>query len=232
MLFSYKRKGNTTIVYNNREMTWIEVNGVVQSAISNEAPFRPLLPHYFIMLLPLIHDTKPNTILELGAGALALQRYLKITQPDIDIKSVEYDSTIIKACTQTFPKFEGQQIIQQDAYSYIEKAVKKKALYDWVIVDLFDGKHSSFIDNMKKFTNQIKLVLNHNGWLIINTLQLNHQQLDVVSNNLKSKFNVKVFIFAVPKTLNHIVMIKNTKKNFIFPQEIEQHNLSAIEFKH
>lgn len=225
ILYMNKQDNELIIVYENDELIWLTYDDILQSAIYKEAPYRSVLPHSYIMMLPLLHDSEPKTILELGAGALSAQRYLKAAYPAIEMLSVEYNEKIINVCEQYFPAFEQLNVLHADAFAYVDQLIDTDEKFDWLMVDLFYGVESPMHDAPKAFIEKLASLVNPDGWLIVNVLTKEQDQLAKLNQIFKALGLGKVYLYAVPEMQNHIFLIK-FNDDFAFPVQIEQHNLA------
>jgi spermidine synthase len=210
-------------IYQNENYTWLLVRDVIQSAIENQRPYRPILHHCFVMLLPMLHHKTPNSILELGGGGLAIQRYLSYAYPSIKVTSIEGSQKIIDVVDEYFPAIDQPSVIKQDAFSFIDTAHQNQAHYDWIISDLFQGDESPILIKNQRLFKQLYDLINPNGWLIVNCLIDNDEDVMLLGDYLKQAFNNKHYIFAVPNMQNHILML-NKIEDFSFPEDIELWN--------
>jgi len=210
-------------IYKNEKHTWLLVSDVVQSAIENTIPYRPIVPYCFVMLLPLLHHKTPDTILELGGGGLSIQRYLSYAYPSINMTSIDGSSEILNAINKFFPPINNPAVIQQDAFNFINSSEKNEMKFDWVLSDLFDGEQSPILGKRLALYEQLFAMINPDGWLIINCLTDNDEEIEQLGEFLKHLFNSKYYVFSVPNVMNKIVMI-NKIKDFSFPIEIESYN--------
>lgn len=213
-------------VFKNHQHTWMTIDDVVQSAIQNEAPYRTVLPHNIVMMLPLIHDRVPNSVLELGGGAQSNQRFLKACYPNLDFTSVELNKDVIEASNQYFPLAEKMNIVQQDAFEYVAQCVQQKKQFDWILVDLFKGADSPVDHAPHAFFDQLKKCLSEQGWLIINCLNTTEKIRHELSDKLAHCFDITPHRLPVPDMLNQIFMLRKDKP-FIFPPDIEKCNLNG-----
>ena len=215
---------NRIEIFKNEHYMWLNMNHVVQSAIELTPPYRPALPHSMVMLLPLIHDRVPSKVLELGGGAQSTQRYLNHSQKDVQFTSIESDSDVTKLVRDIFPGSNNLNIIEADAFEYLDLSVKDKQTYEWLIVDLFHGAESPINAKHKNFLQQVHLCLQGNGWLILNCLYPDADKRAGLVKQITQVFGHSPHMFAVPKMQNHILLIKK-KEKFSFPSDIEQYNL-------
>jgi spermidine synthase len=221
----YLQKNDTRIeVLQNQHHIWLEINQVIQSAFSKDAPYRPAMPHSVVMLLPLIHDREPNSILELGGGGQSAQRYLAASHPDIHFLSIEYNLDIINTVIQVLPYPEPMNILHADAFSTLREFVKEDSKFDWLMVDLFHGAKSPEQAFSADFFADAFRVINDAGWLVFNCLEKREETLRLIKTRIEQAFSADVKIFRVPGMHNHIFMIKKGER-FEFPIEIEQHNI-------
>lgn len=225
ILYMNKQDDDTIIVYENDEMIWLTFNDVLQSAIYKEAPYRSVLPHSYIMLLPLLHDKEPSKVLELGAGALSTQRYLKAAYPAIEMLSIEYNEKIIELSKDYFPAYAQLNVKHADAFKYIDQLIEDNNEYDWVMVDLFYGVESPIHDAPEAFIEKLAKLVCQNGWIIVNVLTKDKEKLEELTQIFNTLEAVKTYVFAVPEMQNHIFLIK-FNPDFAFPLEVEQYNLA------
>jgi len=223
ILYMNKNNEMNVVVYENDEIIWLTCDDIVQSAITKQPPYRSVLPHNYVMLLPLLHDEEPKEVLELGAGALSIQRYLKTSHPNIRMLSVELNDVILEVCERCFPIYEQLNVVQANAFDYIDTLQKEQ--YDWLIVDLFYGADSPIHQTPKSFISKLVPAIKDKGWLIINVLTKDKAKLEELNLILREITTGKVYLYAVPDMQNHIFFVK-FDSHFSFPGEIEQHNLA------
>lgn len=214
---------NRITIYQNENYTWLLVQDVIQSAIENQKPYRPILPYCFVMLLPMLHHKAPNSILELGGGGLSIQRYLSYAYPAIKMTSIEGSQKILDVVDEFFPTINQPSVIKQDAFSFIDSAQNNQTRYDWILSDLFHGDESPILIKNQILFKQLYDLINPNGWLVINCLLDNDEEVAILGSYLQKTFNNKHYIFAVPEMQNHILMV-NKIADFSFPEDIELWN--------
>jgi spermidine synthase len=108
-------------------------------------------------------------ILGLGGGSCAklikkYWQYAKITGIDFDKKIVELGKKYLSLSDV------NAEIIVDDAFEFVEKAVKEKRIYDLIIVDLYVGREYPVIFEGDIFVENIKKILNQKGIVIFNRL--------------------------------------------------------------
>lgn len=237
-LYFYQKEQMRLAVIENKDFYRLEINGVIQSAFANSAPYMPALPHCAVMLLPLIHDKRPSSILELGGGGQAMQRYFSYAYPQIKFTSVEADKDVYNALS-CLPGFKRLNIQLMDAFAYIDECVSLGRKYDWVMVDLFNGSEAPVETTQSGFYANLNALLKPNGWLIVNGLTDEFESLKVLQSAINKAFNQSVKAFAVPGQKNHIFLLRKQsqplhsgqskemtrRRAFNFEPDIEQHNL-------
>lgn len=216
-----------TEIYQDEQHTWLVINDVVQSAIENRPPYRPILPHSLVMLLPLIHDKAPNTVLELGGGGLSTQRYVRHAFPQAHFVSCELDENLTKAVRRCFPGSQDLNVVNRDAHLLVAELVAQKSVFDWILIDLYDGENCAIQNRLELLRNCQKL-LSDQGWLIFNHLSSDPDTLLKLSSELLNLFGKAPYQFQVPDMQNHIFMIRTGKQQFAFPSAVEQNNANLV----
>ncbi|KAE9623129.1 methyltransferase domain-containing protein [Aeromonas veronii] len=124
-------------VQENDQHRWLEIDGVVQSAMSLANPATLCLPHQRVIacLLP----ERPEQILELGLGGGDLTRHLSQRWPDARHECVDLDEEVLTVYQQFFQHqaHDGQAVPtlhQADALAFLEQSEQQ---YDLILLDLF-----------------------------------------------------------------------------------------------
>ncbi len=221
----FLRSNNTKIeIVSNDKHIWLLLDDVVQTAIERCPPYRPILPHCLIMLLPLLHHKEPDTVLELGGGGQSFQRYLKQTHPTISFTSIELNPDVNRAVKANFPASDNLNVIQGDAFDYLQHYISQGRTFDWLIVDLFIGAHSPIEAAEARHFNHMFRCIKHQGWLLLNCLKPDLKWLRKICQQLENIFNAQPYLFAVPQMQNHVILIPKGGKECL-PNEIAQHSL-------
>lgn len=124
-------------VQENGQHRWLEIDGVVQSAMSLADPAALCLPHQHSIaaLLP----EQAAGILELGLGGGDLTRHLHQRWPDAHHDCVDLDEEVITLYRTFFqhPEMDERKapiLHQADALAFLEQSGQR---YDLVLLDLF-----------------------------------------------------------------------------------------------
>lgn len=212
-------------VFKNDLYTWFSIDDVLQSAIENTPPYRPILPHCMVMLLPLLHDKTPTSILELGGGAQAMQRFLRHSFDNITFTSVELNPDIVNIARQYFPSELPLNIITDEAEHFLDKCIISHKHYDWLMVDLFIGDQSPVHTISVSLMNKFKQVIENDGWLIINCLSKESKILKHITSIIVEVFESMPVVLPVPQLQNHIFLLKKGSVHH-FPSEVSDFDLA------
>ncbi|HDZ8829645.1 TPA: SAM-dependent methyltransferase [Aeromonas dhakensis] len=154
-------------VQENAHHRWLEIDGVVQSAMSLAEPATLCLPHQQVIacLLP----GQAASILELGLGGGDLTRYLRRRWPDARHECVDLDEEVITLYQLFFQPEQGSQrtptLHQADALAFLEQS---EAQYDLILLDLFSQDGNPPLLFQERIYQALAPRLN--GELIINLL--------------------------------------------------------------
>ncbi|MBP4042436.1 methyltransferase domain-containing protein [Aeromonas sp. SrichE-2G] len=148
---------------------WLEMDGVVQSAMSLSHPASLCLPHQRC-----IADRLPeqaNRILELGLGGGDLTRHLAARWPDAHHDCVDLDGEILTLFQQFFlPRAGGApRLHHADALHFLQQSQEQ---YDLVLLDLFSQDGNPLLLFQAPLYQALALRLS--GTLIINLLPRTH----------------------------------------------------------
>ncbi|WP_421354178.1 spermidine synthase [Aeromonas veronii] len=124
-------------VQENDQHRWLEIDGVVQSAMSLADPAALCLPHQRVIacLLP----EQAGQILELGLGGGDLTRHLSQRWPSAHHECVDLDEEVLTVYQQFFQHQESDEraapaLHQADALAFLEQSEQQ---YDLILLDLF-----------------------------------------------------------------------------------------------
>ena len=164
---SVKPQRRLTVQENNQHR-WLEIDGVVQSAMSLADPAALCLPHQRVIacLLP----EQAGQILELGLGGGDLTRHLSQRWPDARHECVDLDEEVLTVYQQFFQHQESDEraapaLHQADALAFLEQS---EAQYDLILLDLFSQDGNPPLLFQERIYQALAPRLN--GELIINLL--------------------------------------------------------------
>ncbi|HDO1329613.1 TPA: methyltransferase domain-containing protein [Aeromonas veronii] len=155
-------------VQENDQHRWLEIDGVVQSAMSLADPATLCLPHQRVIacLLP----EQATQILELGLGGGDLTRHLCQRWPDVRHECVDLDEEVLTVYQQFFQHqaHDGQAVPtlhQADALAFLEQSEQQ---YDLILLDLFSQDGNPLLLFQERLYRALAPRLN--GTLVINLL--------------------------------------------------------------
>ena len=134
LLFSETVDGELLQVRQYQTYRWLSAGGeMIQSLMDVEHPEKLLLPNLKAMLAVFEFIESPRTVLNLGAGAGSLERYLLANKPEIQITSVESIQAIINIAGRFFGMDPASFIIDS-AEHYL---TQNEQQYDVILVDIY-----------------------------------------------------------------------------------------------
>jgi spermidine synthase len=195
--------GSTVIsVSENAHYRWLSFDDAIQTVVSKEAAWRPLLPHLSAVLLVLKYRPSPDNILELGLGGGTLQRFFKHHFPDCHVTSIENNAQVIRQFQRWFSDpTQRYHIICGDA----ESEVQNQSEQDIIVIDLFSESGSPDFVSTTKFYENCLQSLNEKGLLVINLIARYQLQFEMTLDLLR-KLDLNLRTFAIPGYQNKIIM--------------------------
>ena len=154
-----------------------------------------------------------ESIIVLGVGGGSVFKTLvNEIQYQQELIGVEIDPEMIKIANDYFQldKIPNLSIIIDDAFEFV---LKTKKTYDLIIIDIFQDTEMPPFLYEKFFTDRIGDLLNHNGFILFNTMILNEKQKERNAAYLKI-FNSKSYhIHTIPRVEQHNELIIIQKTN-------------------
>lgn len=196
------------------EVTWVNGKLVIDSQRANYSYGnlqKILRKGLKIMGFKNIKSMQDILILGLGGGSVAKTLVNEIGCIG-NIVGVELDPVMIGIGKKYFAldHLSSLQIVQSDALSYLQNNQQN---YDLIIVDIFQDVHMPDFIFSEKFIQNIKSVLNTNGYLLINTIVTTQEiaeKIDFLAKNL----NIPGFDAKLHKQVlgehNNLIIIKKT----------------------
>ena len=137
------------------------VGGIPQSA------YPPPKGGYWKHMIP--ENLRGKHVLMLGTAGGTIARLLLKTYPHLKITAVDNNSLVMQAASQLRVDEIKMKIVIQDGFEYIKKCRKK---FDLIIVDMWNDYWFPFKVLTPDFINNCKKILNEEGWIYINTPNL------------------------------------------------------------
>lgn len=118
-------------------------------------------------------DLLLNSILVLGVAGGTVIHELHRLCPQAKITGVDIDQAMLNIGRKYFGLNAVRELtlVKADAKDFAKAALKKKAVYDLIIVDLFIGRNIADFVAQKSFISQLKSLLKPAGILLINYLR-------------------------------------------------------------
>lgn len=173
----------------------------MQTVMSLEKPWRPILPHLSALLLCFYYCHRPKTTTELGLGGGSLQRFFRYHFPNCAFQSVEFSEDVIQLFQDWFQAgFTDYQISHLDA----QLALRNLRAQDLLFIDLFSGHGSPDFVFSERFYQNCLQTLSHKGLLVINLVTASYLQSELLLDILRS-LKLHFRSLSVPGYQNKII---------------------------
>lgn len=198
--------GTTSMsVRENQRFRWLEIANTIQTVMDLSEPYKLVLPHLHGMALSLFYKQHPKSVLELGLGGGALQRYFNHYLNDTNYHSIELAPKVIEYFVTFFAngiENPQQQVTQANAL----EAIKQYTNIDILFVDLFaDHAPPAFINDIHFYQDCFN-ALADDGLIVINLLPVGEIQTMDVEYLLSEISGVSPAIFSIPHYKNRILI--------------------------
>jgi len=124
-------------VYESSHYRWLMMNNACQSILLKRQPTKLILPHHYLIMMPLLFMT-PTQVTILGLGGGNLNRFLLRIAPETALTTLEISNEVI---TTYYDYFLGthlmntEQIISADVNEWLN--TQSITQCDWLIYDIF-----------------------------------------------------------------------------------------------
>lgn len=202
-LLYFNQGADSISIYENDHYRWLMFDNVLQSLLLKRQPWRLVLPHQYILLLPLVFF-RPKKICEFGLGGGNLDRFLYHCCENIQLYSIEQSSQVIDCFNQFFnPERINVNIIYNDAANALFDKSLRQA--DWFIYDIY--QHDNQATNAELLKSKlVAKAVDKNSWLTLNLPDPTEPELAYLISQLQPVFSDhQMFFFKVPRFLNIIV---------------------------
>lgn len=148
---------------------WFHFNSpAIQSAMIVNEPETLVLPYARTMLASFMFQPQPKSLLSLGLGGGAFERFFRKKSPDLKLQSVELNPTVIEISRQHFKlDSDHYSIWQGGAEKYLAQTDQH---FDMIFCDIFDYKGAPPCLSDNDFYKNMAERLNNNGVAVINLL--------------------------------------------------------------
>ena len=143
------------------------------SAFRPEAPYELVFPNHHSMLCSLLICELPKSVLNLGFGLGAFERYFAHYLPALNVVSVDTSPAMVELSRTWFDIPKSQPVVIEPAYKHLCSSQHK---YSVILCDIFSGDLHSGSVFESQFYAAIAQCLNENGVLAINLSPTSEQE--------------------------------------------------------
>ena len=210
-----------------------------QSAISLVEPYRLELSYVRAMLAGLVITGDPRRVLLLGLGGGTLATFLLHSFQECRIDAVESRDLVVTVARRFFglPVDPRLAIHVADAADFTRNAAILNAMvYDYILVDLFDGEGMAAITTLPEFIVALGKLLSSKGILAINLWSNQLNPCRALLRQLKLTFSGNVLTLRVVDRGNIIAFGMGCglppflRRSLVLPAKLLEQRLS-IEFQ-
>ncbi len=142
-----------------------------QSCYLLKQPRKLVFDYTKLAMIGAVARPDANKILIIGLGGGSLVNAYHYLFPDAQITSVEIDPAVIKVAKDYFhlPEESWHTIVARDARIFVKRQLLKKASYDIIILDAFNGDYIPEHLMTREFFREIKKLLSNKGIALSNT---------------------------------------------------------------
>jgi len=211
-LLYFNQRSDSISIYENNDYRWLMFDDVFQSIMLKRKPWQLVLPHQYIILLPLVFF-RPTNVCEFGLGGGNLGRYLKNIAPAIQFSSIEKNKQVIECFDEFFnPEQVDFNLVNADAESALFD--KRLRTADWYIYDIYQHNNEATNAQMLK-SKLLAKAISDDTWLSLNLSDPTQPELVYLIQQLKPAFpDHRMVFFRVPNFLNIIVHLVPKSADF------------------
>jgi spermidine synthase len=178
-------------------------NAPRQTAVDLANPENLVIPYTRTMLAAALVRPEPQTILQMGLGGGALNRYVRRVFPGAVLTTAELDASVRDMAVE----FMGYQpdardvVVIEDARAFVKSRREK---WDWILVDAYSGGSVPPHLKTREFYELLRARLAPGGVVALN-LHLGNKLFASDQATLREVFST-VALFAVPGTGNVVAL--------------------------
>jgi spermidine synthase len=180
-------------------------SGFLQSQMSLINPHELVLSYTRFMLLPLLINTNPKSILMVGLGSGSFVRFFSHHFPQCLIEAVDCSQHVINVARGYFQLPENEQVAIScaDGYRFLQDNMHKK--YDLILIDAFDDQGMAPTIYDEPFLALCAKCLTTNGIVSCNLWSSDKKQLAGIKATLANCFQSSLYL-PVPDRGNMIAL--------------------------
>ena len=177
-----------------------------QSCIHVREPKKLYFPYVRMTFAGLLLNPSPQKILVIGLGGGSIPSTLSEIYPESVIHAVEIDPAVVKVAKDyfNFSEKENLKVTVMDARVFIKKEGLRRAEYDLIILDAFNGDYIPEHLMTVEFLTEVRKILSEQGALVANTFStsdLYHHESVTYEKAFGEFYN-----FRLPVTGNRIIL--------------------------
>ncbi|MBL4851502.1 MAG: fused MFS/spermidine synthase [Gammaproteobacteria bacterium] len=219
-LHSVERDGEDIQVRELEGIRWFHFNSpAIQSAMSVDEPEKLILPYARTMLAGFMFQPLPKSLLSLGLGGGAFERFFRKKLPELKLQSVELSPTVIEISREYFKlDSDHYSIWQGGAEEYLAQTDQT---FDMIFCDIFghDGAPPCLSDN--NFYKDIANKLDDNGIAVVNLLVKDATEMLKMLQAAYPNFDT-LALLDVPEDKNIILFLSKQAATPISADKINQ----------
>lgn len=177
----------------------------LQSQMSLLSPHELVLSYTQYMLLTLLINSRPHTILVIGLGSGSFVRFFQHYFPESKIDAVDYSRHVINVARGYFQLPENNRVTHfcEDGYGFLQQNRQKK--YDLILIDAFDDKGMAPTVYSQAFLALCGENLTKDGLISCNLWSNNKKKLEEIKGILADHFQGNVYL-PVPDRGNIVAL--------------------------
>lgn len=178
-------------------------NAPRQTAVDLANPENLVIPYTRTMLAAALVRPDPSTILQLGLGGGALNRYLRRALPGAALTTAELDAAVRDMAVEFmgYEPDERDEVVIEDARAFLKS---RPETWDWILVDAYSGGSVPPHLKTREFYELLSARLAPGGVVALN-LHLGNRLFASDQATLRAVFP-SVVLFAVPGTGNVVAL--------------------------
>ncbi len=205
LLYSRVIDGQELTVRQYENYRWLSADGeMIQSLIDLENPATLLLPNLVAMLALLELVDSPVSLLNLGAGCGAIERYFTKYNPEIHLTSIEPNDRILKLAQEYFG-MSPEDVIQDSAEHFLANNTDH---FDIIMVDIYSEEKQPQCLYEAEFHRDLCTAVAEKGGIAMNLLPHTEEELLRILRPLNEHIDC-ILLHLVPNHDNVIIYALN-----------------------
>lgn len=188
-------------------LRWLTRGGdLMQSVIDLDAPQRLVMPNQQAMLAALALTGPPASVLNLGFGGGAFERWFAHYLPATPVTSVDIDTTTVALAQRHFAVDPAHHVVISDAAGFVHQ---HHASHTLVLCDLFDGEAHPACLHDTAFYRDLRRLLGNDGVLAMNLSPADNNELLALLVVMRKSFG-SARLLPIKGHGNVVVLLSNS----------------------